>query len=170
MAAEGIGISATAMMKHCAPNYLRKKAERKKGTACRLTYLYKEIYMIRLPKNTFLANYTHKRRIRMALVDKEKIRMFAMRRSMGMMQNPKVMKAIVKALEHRNKTKAKIDDTANKVAKTFNLVVKNEITETNHSIRALEDNVRELSETVEDLQKQINKSAPKKKKADQPSN
>ena len=59
----------------------------------------------------------------MALVDKERIRMFAMRRSMAMMQNPKAMKAIMKAFEHRNKTKAKIDDTVNKVAKTFNLVV-----------------------------------------------
>jgi len=48
-------------------------------------------------------------------------------------------------------------------------VNKNELTETNHSIRALKDNVKELTETVEDLQKQINKSAPKKK-ADQPSN
>jgi len=106
----------------------------------------------------------------MAFVDKERFRMFAMRRSIGMMQNPKITKAIVKAFEHRNKTKAKIDDTVTKMAKTFNLVVKNEIIETNHSIRALEENVRELSETVEDLQKQINESALKKKKADQPSN
>jgi len=104
----------------------------------------------------------------MALVDKEKLRMFAMRRSMGMIQNPKVTKAIVKAFEHGNKTKARIDDTVDKVAKTFNLVVKNEIIETNHSIAALEENVRELSETVEDLQKQINRSAHKKKKAGQP--
>jgi len=106
----------------------------------------------------------------MAFVDKERFRMFAIRRSIGMMQNPKITKAIVKAFEHRNKTKAKIDDTVTKMAKTFNLVVKNEIIETNHSIRALEENVRELSETVEDLQKQINESALKKKKADQPSN
>jgi polyhydroxyalkanoate synthesis regulator phasin len=69
----------------------------------------------------------------------------------------------VKAFEHGNETKAKIDDTVNKMAKTFGLVVQNEIIETNHSIRALEENVRELSETVEDLQKQINESAPKKK-------
>jgi len=105
----------------------------------------------------------------MAFVDKERFRMFAMRRSIGMMQNPKVTKAIVKAFEHGNKTKAKIDDTVNKMARTFNLVVKNEIIETNHSIRALEDNVRELSENVEDLRKQIDESALKKKKADQPS-
>jgi flagellar motility protein MotE (MotC chaperone) len=109
------------------------------------------------------------RRIHMAFVDKERFRMFAMRRSIGMMQNPKVTKAIVKAFEHGNKTKAKIDDTVNKMARTFNLVVKNEIIETNHSIRALEDNVRELSENVEDLRKQIDESALKKKKADQPS-
>jgi len=106
----------------------------------------------------------------MAFVDKERFRMFAMRRSMGILQNPKALKAILKAFEHKNKTKAKIDDTVNKMARTFNLVVKNEIIETNHSIRALEDNVRELSETVEDLQKQINEAALKKKKADQPSN
>jgi hypothetical protein len=106
----------------------------------------------------------------MALVDKEKIRMFAMRRSMAMMQNPKVMKTIVKAFEHRSRTKAKIDDTVNKMVGRFNLVVKDEITETIHSIRALEDNVRELSETVEDLRKQMNHSAPKKRKAAQPSN
>lgn len=105
----------------------------------------------------------------MAFVDKERFRMFAMRRSIGMMQNPKVTKAIVKAFEHGNKTKAKLDDTVNKMARTFNLVVKNEIIETNHSIRALEDNVRELSENVEDLRKQIDESALKKKKADQPS-
>jgi archaellum component FlaC len=105
----------------------------------------------------------------MALVDEEKIRIFAMRTSKAILQSPKAMKVIMKAFEHRNKTKAKIDDTVNKVAKTFNLVVKNELTETNHSIRALKDNVKELTETVEDLQKQINKSAPKKK-ADQPSN
>jgi len=106
----------------------------------------------------------------MALVDKEEFRMFAMRRSMGMMQNPKVLKAILKAFEHGNKTKAKIGGTVDKVAKAFNLVVKDEIAETNHSIRVLEESVRELSETVEDLQKQINRSAPKKKKANQPSN
>ncbi len=105
----------------------------------------------------------------MAFVDKERFRMFAMRRSIGMMQNPKVTKAIVKAFEHGNKTKAKLDDTVNKMARTFSLVVKNEIIETNHSIRALEDNVRELSENVEDLRKQIDESALKKKKADQPS-
>ena len=105
----------------------------------------------------------------MAFVDKEKLRMFAMRRSMGMIQNPKVTKAIVKAFEHGNKTKAKIDDTVNKMAGTFNLVVRNEIIETNHTIRALEDNVRELRETVEGLQKQINESELKKK-ADQESN
>lgn len=104
----------------------------------------------------------------MAFVDKERFRMFAMRRSIGMMQDPKVTKAIVKAFEHGNKTKAKLDDTVNKMARTFSLVVKNEIIETNHSIRALEDNVRELSETVEDLRKQIDESALKKK-ADQPS-
>ena len=106
----------------------------------------------------------------MAFVDKEKLRMFAMRRSMGIIQNPKVTKAIVKAFEHGNETKAKLDDTVNKVAKTFNLVVKNEIIETNHSVRALEDNVRELSENVEDPQKQIDQSAPKEKKANQTSN
>ena len=106
----------------------------------------------------------------MAFVDKEKLGMFAMRRSIGMMQNPKVTKAIVKAFEHGNKTKARIDDTVNKMARTFHLVVKNELIETNHSIRALEDIVRELSETVEDLQNQINQSAPKKQKANQPSN
>ena len=106
----------------------------------------------------------------MVFVDKERFRMFAMRRSIGMMQNPKVTKAIVKAFEHGNKTKAKLDDTVDKVAKTLNLVVRNEMTETNHSIRALENKVKELTETVEDLQKQMNKSAPKKKKADQPSN
>ena len=105
----------------------------------------------------------------MAFVDKERFRMFAMRRSIGMMQNPKVTKAIVKAFEHGNKTKAKLDETVNKMARTFNLVVKNEIIETNDSIRALEDNVRELSENVEDLRKQIDESALKKKKADQPS-
>ena len=105
----------------------------------------------------------------MAFVDKERFRMFAMRRSIGMMQNPKVTKAIVKAFEHGNKAKAKLDDTVNKMARTFSLVVKNEIIETNHSIRALEDNVRELSENVEDLRKQIDESALKKKKADQPS-
>ena len=104
----------------------------------------------------------------MAFVDKERFRMFAMRRSIGMMQNPKVTKAIVKAFEHGNKTKAKIDNTVNKMARTLNLVVKNEIIETNHSVRALEDNVRELSENVEDLRKQIDESALKKK-ADQPS-
>ena len=104
----------------------------------------------------------------MAFVEKERFRMFAMRRSIGMMQNPKVTKAIVKAFEQGNKTKAKLDDTVNKMARTFNLVVKNEIIETNHSIRALEDNVRELSENVEDLRKQIDESALKKK-ADQPS-
>jgi len=106
------------------------------------------------------------RGIHMALLDKERFRMFAMRRSMGILQNRKALKAILKAFEHKNKTKAKIDDTVNKMARTFNLVVKNEIVETNHSIRALEDNVRELSETVEDLQKQINEAALKKKKAD----
>jgi hypothetical protein len=105
------------------------------------------------------------RRIHMAFVDKEKLTMFAMRRSMGIIQNPKVTKAIVKAFEHGNETKAKIGGTVDKVAKTFNLVVKDEIAETNHSIRVLEDNVRELSETVEDLQKQINESALKKNKA-----
>jgi tRNA-dihydrouridine synthase len=110
------------------------------------------------------------RRIHMVFVDKERFRMFAIQRGRGMMQNPKVTKAIVKALEHRNKTKARIDETVNKVAKTFGLVIKNEIIETNHSIRALEDNVRELSKTVEDLQKQINEAALKKKKADLPSN
>jgi uncharacterized coiled-coil DUF342 family protein len=106
----------------------------------------------------------------MAFVDIERLKMFAMRRSLGMTQNPKVTKAIVKAFEHTNKTKARIDETVNKVAKIFGLVVRNEMIETNHSIRALEDNVRELSETVEDLQKQINEAALKKKKADQPSN
>ena len=105
----------------------------------------------------------------MAFLDKEKLRMFAMRRSMGIIQNPKVTKAIVKAFEHGNETKAKIGGTVDKVARTFNLVVKNEIIETNHSIRALEDNVRELSENVEDLRKQIDESA-QKKKADPPSN
>jgi len=104
----------------------------------------------------------------MAFVDKEELRMFAMRRSMGIIQNPKVTKAIVKAFEHGNKTKAKLDDTVNKMARTFHLVVKNEIIETNHSIRALEDNVRELSKNVEDLRKQIDESALEKKKADQP--
>lgn len=104
----------------------------------------------------------------MAFVDKEGFRMFAMRRSIGIMQNPKVTKAIVKAFEHGNKTKAKIDNAVNKIARTINLVVKNEIIETNHSIRVLEDNVRELSENVEDLRKQIDESAIKKK-ADPPS-
>ena len=102
----------------------------------------------------------------MALVDKDRLRMFAMRRSMGMMQNPKALKVILKAFEHGNKTKAKIDDTANKMARTFHLVVRNEIIETNHSVRALEDNVRELSEKVEGLQKQMNQSAPQKDKAE----
>jgi hypothetical protein len=110
------------------------------------------------------------RRIHMALVDKERFRMFAMRRSMGIIQNPKALRAILYAFEHGNKTKTKIGGTVDKVAKTFNLVVKDEIAETNHSIRALEESVRELSETVEDLQIQINQSAPKKKKANQPSN
>ena len=86
--------------------------------------------------------------------------MFVMRRSMGMMQNPKALKAILKAFEHGSRTKAKIDGTVDKVARTFNLVVKDEIAETNHSIRALEESVRELSETVEDLQKQMNQSVP----------
>ena len=104
----------------------------------------------------------------MAFVDKEKLGMFAMRRSIGMMQNPKATKAIVKAFEHGNRAKGKLDDTINKMARTLNLVVKNEIIETNHSVRALEDNVRELSENVEDLRKQIDESALKKK-ADQPS-
>jgi flagellar motility protein MotE (MotC chaperone) len=108
------------------------------------------------------------RRIHMAFVEKERFRMFAMRRSIGMIQNPKVTKAIVKAFEHGRRTKAKLDDTVNKMARTFNLVVKNEIIETKHSIRALEDNVRELSENVEDLRKQIDESALKKT-ADQPS-
>ena len=106
----------------------------------------------------------------MAFVDRERFRMFAMRRSIGMMQNPKVTKAIVKAFEHGNKTKAKLDDTVSKMARTFHLVAKNELTETNHSIRALEDNVRELSETVEDLQRQMDQSALKKQKANQPGN
>jgi septal ring factor EnvC (AmiA/AmiB activator) len=110
------------------------------------------------------------RRTHMAWVEKERLLMFAMQRSMGMMQNPKVTKAIVKAFEHSNKTRARIDDTIDKMAKTFGLVVKNEIVETNHSIRALEDNVRELSETVEDLRKQMNQSAPEKKEANRPSN
>jgi len=105
----------------------------------------------------------------MAFVDKEKLRMFALRRSIGMIQNPKVTKAIVKAFEHGNETKAKIDGTVNKLAKTFHLVVKDDIAETNHSIRAVEDNVRELSKTVEALQKQINQSAPRKKKTNRPS-
>ena len=69
----------------------------------------------------------------MALVDKKKLKLFATKKSMEMMQNPMVMQAIqnpkvintvVKVFEHRNKTKAIIDDTVNKVAKTFNLVVK----------------------------------------------
>jgi hypothetical protein len=34
----------------------------------------------------------------------------------------------------------------------------------------LEESVRELGETVQDLQKRMNQSAPKKKKADEPSN
>jgi hypothetical protein len=51
------------------------------------------------------------RRIHMAFVDKEKLTMLAMRRSKGMIRNPKVTKAIVKAFEHRNKTKAKLDAT-----------------------------------------------------------
>ena len=106
----------------------------------------------------------------MAFVDKEKLTMFAMRRSMGIIQNPKVTKAIVKAFEHGNETKVKIGGTVDKVAKTFNLVVKDEIAKTNHSVRALEESVRELSETVEDLQKQIDQSAPKEKKANQTSN
>ena len=97
----------------------------------------------------------------MALVDKERLIMLVMQRSMGIIQNPKVTKAIVKAFEHGNETKARIDYTVDKVAKTFGLVVKNEILETNRSIRVLEDNVRELSETVEDLQKQINESGPR---------
>ena len=104
----------------------------------------------------------------MPLVDKEKIRNYAMQKSMEMMQNPKVMKvmqnpkvmnAMMKAFEHRNKTKAKIDARVNKMAKSFNLVVQNEMTETNHSVRTLTNTVKELTETVEELQKQIKKSA-----------
>ena len=106
----------------------------------------------------------------MAFVDKEEFRMFAMRRRKEIIQNPKALKAILKVFEHGNKTKARIGDTVNKMAKTFNLVAKNEIIETNRSVRALEEDVRELSKTVEDLQKQINESALKGKKADQPNN
>lgn len=106
----------------------------------------------------------------MAFLDKERLIMLAMQRSMGMMQNPKVTKAIVKAFEHGNKTKARIDGTIHKMAKTFGLVVENDIVETNHSIRALEDNVRELSETVEVLRKQMNQTADDKKEANQPGN
>ncbi len=103
----------------------------------------------------------------MALMDKERIKMFGMRRSVAMMQNHRVMNAVVKAFEHRSNAKARIDYTANKVAKTFNLVVKNEMNETNHTIRVLRDNVKDLTETVDDLQKQIKRAAPKKKKAEQ---
>ena len=111
----------------------------------------------------------------MALVDKEKIKNYAMQKSMEMMQNPKVMQvmqnpkvmnAMMKAFEHRNKTKAKIDNSVNKMAKTFNLVVQSDITETKQSVRTLTNNVKELTETVEALQKQLKKPAPKKKKAE----
>ncbi len=69
----------------------------------------------------------------MALIDKEKIRMFAIQKSTEMMQNPMVMQAMqspkiihtmVKVFEHSNKTKTIIDNTVNKMAKSFNLVVK----------------------------------------------
>ena len=109
----------------------------------------------------------------MALVNREKLRNYAMQKSMEMMQNPKVQKfmqnpkvmnAMMKGFEHRTKTQAKIDDTINKMAKSFNLVVKNDITETNQSVRGLKSSVQELTETVETLQAQLKKSESKIKK------
>ena len=109
----------------------------------------------------------------MALVDKEKIRMYAMQKGMEMMQNPKVMQvmqnpkvmnAMMKAFEHRNKTQAKIDETLNKVAKTFKVAPQSDLTETNHSLRGVKTNVQELTETVDKLEKQLKKSEAKIKK------
>ena len=140
--------------------------------------IQKGLYYNACQKHLLDPTIPRERRILMPLVDKEKIRNYAMQKSMEMMQNPKVMKvmqnpkvmnAMMKAFEHRNKTKAKIDARVNKMAKSFNLVVQNEMTETNHSVRTLTNTVKELTETVEELQKQIKKSAPKKKKAEKPS-
>ncbi len=100
----------------------------------------------------------------MALVDKEKLKNYAMQKSMVMMQNPRVMNAAMKAIEMRGKLNDRVDNTVNKVAESLKLVVKEDITKTNHALKDIGHNIKDLSETIETLQKQLKKSEAKIKK------
>lgn len=86
------------------------------------------------------------------------IRSFLKKRSMEIMQDPKVaklvqdervMKVAMQAFQLRGKVQEQIDDNVEKVAKSLGLVTKDEVRDLKRTIKKLENELKKTTQTAE---------------------